>query len=65
MKMYESDFNEERRSREKAALTVEDLSKRVKTLEKDKKELRERLNSQTASQCHQEFASEVPDLTRY
>ena len=47
--IFKDDFREERNAREKAVGKIGELHKRVDSLEKDKKDLREQLNRQSAS----------------
>ena len=52
-KVYQEDFEAERKSREKASASVRKMQLRVDALEKENRELMEQLNSQAARQFHE------------
>lgn len=63
MEQYRQDFDTEREAREKCIVKIGELhrvqgemKKQMENLERNKKELRDQLNLQSASQCQAEFA---------
>lgn len=60
--MHKEDYLTERRAREKAATTMQEMRARIEALERDKREMRDMLNSQAASQFQREFAEVFLEL---
>ena len=56
LEMMQQDYVTERRAREKAAKTMQEMRGEIDRLRRDNAEMREVLNSQAASHFSQEFA---------